>query len=78
MSKCAVNMVGKSLSRDLADREISVAILHPGWVKTDMTGGNGQVTPQEAADMLWTRIDDDLTPETTGTFWHANGDVLPW
>lgn len=78
MSKCAVNMAGKSLSLDLADRAISVAILHPGFVKTDMTGGNGQVTPEQAAEMLWARIDDDLRPETSGTFWHANGDVLPW
>jgi len=78
MSKCAVNMVGKSLSRDLADRGISVGILHPGWVKTDMTAGNGHVGPDEAAEMLWKRIEDDLTPDTSGTFWHANGDVLPW
>ncbi|MCA9605005.1 MAG: SDR family oxidoreductase [Myxococcales bacterium] len=77
MSKCAVNMVGVSLARDLADREIAVGILHPGYVRTEMTHGHGHVDPDTAAAMLWERI-DALRLESTGTFWHANGDVLPW
>ena len=38
MSKAAVNMAGKSLSVDLKERGVSVFLLHPGWVSTDMTG----------------------------------------
>ena len=41
MSKAAANMAGRSLSVDLKGRGISVALLHPGYVRTDMTGGNG-------------------------------------
>ena len=77
MSKCAVNMVGVSLAHDLAPKKISVGLLHPGYVRTEMTGGNGHVDPDEAAAMLWERI-DEINRENTGTFWHANGEALTW
>lgn len=77
MSKAALNAAGKSLAHDLAPRNISVAILHPGYVRTDMTGHNGLIDVDESAAGLLARI-EDLGPENTGTFWHANGDILPW
>ncbi|MEC7524927.1 MAG: SDR family oxidoreductase [Myxococcota bacterium] len=77
MSKAAVNMAGVSLAHDLKDRGVAVAILHPGFVKTDMTGHNGNVEPAEAASQLWARI-DGLNADNSGTFWHANGEILPW
>jgi len=77
MSKAALNAMGMSLARDLKPADIAVAILHPGYVKTDMTEGHGNVPPDDAARMLIERI-DALTLENTGTFWHANGQVLPW
>jgi NAD(P)-dependent dehydrogenase (short-subunit alcohol dehydrogenase family) len=66
-----------SLARDLASSGIAVAILHPGYVRTEMTEGSGNIDPDGAAKQLVERI-DALAPETTGTFWHANGQVLPW
>jgi NAD(P)-dependent dehydrogenase (short-subunit alcohol dehydrogenase family) len=77
MSKAALNAAGMSMARDLASAGIAVAILHPGPVRTEMTGGGGNIDPPEAAAQLVDRL-DALTPETTGTFWHANGQVLPW
>lgn len=77
MSKAALNMACVSLAHDLADRGIAVGILHPGYVRTDMTRHSGHVGPDEAARMLWERI-DALGADTSGTFWHANGEVLPW
>ncbi len=78
MSKAALNMAGKSLALDLKDRGVPVALLHPGMVKTDMIGNHGgQVEPADAARDLLARI-DELTLETTGGFWHANGQRLPW
>ncbi len=76
-SKAALNAIGKSLSLDLAPRGVSVVLLHPGYVGTDMVGGTGDVTPEEAATQLIARI-DALTPERSGTFQHANGSALPW
>ncbi len=77
MSKAALNAAGKSLAHDLAPLGISVAILHPGYVRTDMTGGNGLIDVDEAATGLLARL-DELTPDNSGTFWHSNGDILPW
>lgn len=77
MSKAALNIAAVSIARDLAPRGVSVAVLHPGMVSTDMIGGRGQVGPDEAAAGLLARL-DELTPETSGTFWHAKGEVLPW
>jgi hypothetical protein len=55
-----------------------VAILHPGLVQTRMTNfTSGGITPEESVKGLLARI-DELTLENTGTFWHANGEVLPW
>lgn len=77
MSKAALNMAGVSLAHDLRPRGIAVAILHPGYVRTDMTGGGGHIDPPEAARGLLQRL-DELTLESTGSFWHANGERLPW
>lgn len=77
MSKAALNAAGKSLALDLAGRDIAVGILHPGFVRTDMTGHSGNVEPAEAAAMLAQRI-DELSTGNTGRFLHANGEELPW
>lgn len=77
MSKAAVNAAGMSMARDLAPLGIAVALLHPGFVKTEMTARQGTVAPKDAARDLVARI-DALTLETSGSFWHANGEKLPW
>jgi NAD(P)-dependent dehydrogenase (short-subunit alcohol dehydrogenase family) len=76
-SKAAVNAIGKSLAVDLKPRGIAVFLLHPGYVATDMVGGTGDVSPEQAAGQLIERL-DSLELEQTGTFWHANGSELPW
>lgn len=78
MSKVALSMAGKSLSIDLKPQGIAVAILHPGLVKTQMTGfTNSGITTEEAVHGLLARI-NELNLDNTGTFWHSNGEVLPW
>ena len=75
-SKAAANMVGMNLRHDLGSSGVAVALLHPGLVATDMTGGHG-VAAEEAARGLIARM-DDLTLDNTGGFWHAEGHPLPW
>jgi NAD(P)-dependent dehydrogenase (short-subunit alcohol dehydrogenase family) len=76
MSKAAVNMAGVCLARDLHDRGIAVGLLHPGMVATDMTGKNGVPIPFAAGGLIQ-RL-DELNLENTGSFWHAEGELLPW
>jgi NAD(P)-dependent dehydrogenase (short-subunit alcohol dehydrogenase family) len=77
MSKAALNAAGMSLACDLKPRGVAVAILHPGLVGTEMIGGYGDITPDEAAERLMARI-DELNLDNSGTFWHSNGQQLPW
>ncbi|OKH17903.1 SDR family oxidoreductase [[Limnothrix rosea] IAM M-220] len=78
MSKVAVSMAGKSLSVDLKPHGIAVGILHPGLVKTRMTGFRDDgITTEESVKGLLKRI-NALNLDNTGTFWHAKGEVLPW
>ncbi|MCJ8313609.1 MAG: SDR family oxidoreductase [Saccharospirillaceae bacterium] len=77
MSKVALNIAAKSMSVDLKANNVAVAIIHPGLVGTDMIGGQGNLTPDEAAQKINKRI-EGLTLDNTGTFWYSNGDVLPW
>ena len=76
MSKTALNMAGRSLAIDLRPHGIAVAILHPGMVATRMVGFTG-IPPADAARGLLARI-DALTLESSGRFWHASGEELPW
>ncbi len=77
MSKAALNIAGKSLACELKDKGIAVGILHPGFVKTDMTNHSGNITPSEAVEGLIKRT-EELTLDNSGTFWHSDGQVLPW
>ena len=77
MSKAALNIAGVSLAHDLRGRGIAVAILHPGFVRTGMTANQGDVDTDHAARGLVARI-DELTLANSGSFWHAQGERLPW
>ena len=76
-SKTAANMVGMNLHHDLSPRGITVLLLHPGYVRTDMTGGSGMTDTEESARGLIDRL-DELSLENSGGFWHAEGYRLPW
>ncbi|MGY4878407.1 SDR family oxidoreductase [Vreelandella aquamarina] len=76
-SKAALNAFGKSLAMDLKPQGIAVAQLHPGYVKTRMVNFGGMISPEEAATGIIARI-EALTLDNTGSFWHSNGDPLPW
>ena len=77
MSKCALNIAGKSMAVDFKSKGIAVAILHPGYVQTEMVNFGGEISTELSANRLADRI-DQLTIENSGTFWHSNGEVLPW
>ncbi|KAI9730028.1 MAG: hypothetical protein M1818_008297 [Claussenomyces sp. TS43310] len=80
-SKAALNMVGKLLSLDLRKSGVIVSIVHPGFMRTDMTKGvgfdkfwddGGAVTPDEAATSLVEWI-SGLDMAKTGQYWAPRG-----
>lgn len=77
MSKAALNAAGMSMSHDLSDKQVAVGIYHPGYVQTDMVGGRGDISADEAASRL-TQLILELTMDESGVFRHSNGQVLPW
>ena len=76
-SKAALNAVGKSLSIDLKDKGVTVLVLHPGWVRTDLGGPNGLITVSECVDGQLDLI-ARANPAMNGRFFHSNGQDLPW
>ncbi len=77
MSKAALNAAAKSFSEDVKSKHIAVGILHPGYVQTAMVNFGGDISAEVCAGRLVQRI-ADLTMGNTGSFWHSNGDLLPW
>lgn len=66
-SKAAALNLGRNLAADLKPEGIAVGIYHPGWVRTDMGGPEGEISPQEAALGLKERF-QALSLDTTGCF----------
>jgi len=77
MSKAALNAAATSLSIDLKPRGIAVALLHPGYVQTEMVNFGGDISAAESAKKLSQRI-AALNLANSGGFWHSNGEKLPW
>lgn len=74
-------MVGKLLSLDLKDKGVIISVVHPGFMRTEMTKGvgfdkfwddGGAVTPDEAAKSLieWA---DKLDMSKSGQYWAPRG-----
>jgi NAD(P)-dependent dehydrogenase (short-subunit alcohol dehydrogenase family) len=76
-SKAALNAVMKSAAIDLEPRGVKVAILHPGWVQTDMGGPNAEITVAESVGRM-REILGTITPENSGTFFDIDGSIIPW
>lgn len=76
-SKAALNVVMKGLSRELKGQGVTVALFHPGWVKTDMGGASAPVAIPDSIGGLRKAI-ARLTPADTGKFFNYDGKPLPW
>ena len=76
-SKSALQMVMRSLAMDLGGRGIIAVAMNPGWVRTDMGGPGGSLTPEESARRM-RAVFDMLTPNDSGKFWHHPGKEFPW
>jgi len=76
-SKTALNAVVKSLSVDLENEGIVVALIHPGWVKTDMGGPNALIERDTSVRGM-TEVISNLDITSTGNFYNYDGSIIPW
>ena len=76
-SKAALNAVVKSISVDLRDSGFSVAVLHPGWVQTDMGGPNALIDVTTSVSKMIDVI-DNLNSHNSGSFFNYDGGIIPW
>ena len=76
-SKAALNMAWKTLAIEYAKDEITVGVINPGWVQTDMGGSGAAITPTQSVTGI-RRVIDALTPADTGRFLSWNATDIPW
>lgn len=74
-SKAALNMINKSLSID--HPWLTAVVIHPGWVQTDMGGAGATLSVNDSARGIWSVI-QDLSKESSGSFFDYSGKELPW
>ena len=75
-AKAAVNRVMIAMARDLKD-QITVTLIHPGWVRTDMGGPNADISAEESAAGI-RKVIASVKPADSGKFYKWNGDIHPW
>ncbi|HUO92947.1 MAG TPA: SDR family oxidoreductase [Rhizomicrobium sp.] len=76
-SKAAVNNVMHGLALAWKDDDIIVALIHPGWVKTDMGGPNATLEPHQSITGM-RKVIERLTTRDSGKFLDYSGKELPW
>ena len=75
-AKAAVNRVMIAVARDL-EAEVTVNLIHPGWVRTDMGGPDADLTTEESAAGIRNVI-ASITKADNGKFYKWNGEIHPW
>ncbi len=76
-AKAALNAAVKSLAIDLAGEGFRAAVVHPGWVRTDMGGPNGLIDAAASVSGMIGVI-DRLDREGSGGFFNYDGKPIPW
>jgi NAD(P)-dependent dehydrogenase (short-subunit alcohol dehydrogenase family) len=76
-SKAALNAAWHALALGWRDREVTLALLHPGWVQTDMGGPQAPLAAEESVAGM-RRVIADLPRAASGSFLDQRGDPVPW
>jgi NAD(P)-dependent dehydrogenase (short-subunit alcohol dehydrogenase family) len=74
-SKAALNAAWRSLALD--HRGVIAAVLHPGWVKTDMGGAGAPVERKDSVAGM-RKVIAKLTPADSGGFFNFDGAKIQW
>jgi NAD(P)-dependent dehydrogenase (short-subunit alcohol dehydrogenase family) len=76
-SKTALNMAMVNAAHELKGRGITILLIHPGWVQTDMGGPSAPVSIEQSITGV-RRIIDKATLAETGHFYDYTAKQLPW
>jgi NAD(P)-dependent dehydrogenase (short-subunit alcohol dehydrogenase family) len=80
-SKAAINVAMRALQADVRDRGITVAVVAPGLVNTDLLTASGyqgdSIEPAQAAEGLFSFI-ETMQPNTAEGFAVPPDKILPW
>jgi NAD(P)-dependent dehydrogenase (short-subunit alcohol dehydrogenase family) len=76
-TKAGVSRAFVSLSIDWKDEPITIGLMHPGWVQTDMGGPHAEITADESAAGIISVI-DGMTKADSGNFYKWNGEPHPF
>jgi len=76
-SKAALNNAMHGLALALKPEGITIAMLHPGWVKTDMGGRNASLTPDVSVSAQ-RKLIAALTTKDSGRYLAYDGREIPW
>ncbi|KAF3846245.1 hypothetical protein F7725_003323 [Dissostichus mawsoni] len=77
ISKAALNMLTMCAVEELRKDEILFSLLHPGWVRTEMGGENGEIDAQESV-LGMCDVMASLTEKQNGAFLDYKGNPIPW
>lgn len=76
-SKTALNMAMVNAAHELRNHGITILLLHPGWVQTDMGGPSAPVSIEQSITGM-RRVIDKATQAETGHFYDYTGRQIPW
>jgi NAD(P)-dependent dehydrogenase (short-subunit alcohol dehydrogenase family) len=76
-SKAVVNAITVSSAALMADKGVRFICMHPGWVRTDMSGPSAALSIEESVDGIVSTL-DSLGPDQTGLFLRHDGSIHPW
>ena len=76
-SKAALNMAMVTAANELRGRGISVAVISPGWVRTDMGGSGAPLDVTQSAAGI-RKVIEKLNVGLSGGFFNYSGEVIPW
>jgi NAD(P)-dependent dehydrogenase (short-subunit alcohol dehydrogenase family) len=76
-SKGALNNFNKSLSIEFSEQGFIFVVLHPGWVRTDMTSDRATYSTDESAEALF-RVITELSQSDNGRFYDLHGSSIAW
>ncbi|ESZ85490.1 MAG: short-chain dehydrogenase [Blastomonas sp. CACIA14H2] len=76
-SKAALNAAWRSLAIDWKDSGLTLAMIHPGWVQTDMGGPGAQIDPSTSIGG-YRKVIARLSVADSGAFLDYQGNRLDW